>query len=313
MKSPCQLLPAVALFLAFAHPAVTAWAARPANRVPQQPAIPAAERPTVEHFPNALAAFQKVLDISARVVAIGEYHQTTSTVAIRSSLSRFADELLPALAQAATDLVVETWVATGACGAQEKKVEKEIETTTERPPETENEIITLLRRAKAKGMEPHILVMSCKDYRFVTDKRGETDFAKMLRLTRDRLQAEVIRWLAAPPTRAGNNRRTVAIYGGALHNDLYPAAADKPYAFGPALFSKAKGDYVEVDLFVPEYIVDDQRLASEPWFRLFQQNQDAKDAVLIRRSERSFVILFPPSKDPGRLDGRPRGPGSTSP
>ncbi len=276
----------------------TGWAGATTERVPQVPSIPAAERPTVKHFPTALAALEEVLRTPARVLAFGEYHQTTSTTSIRSSLARFSDELLPAVAGVATDLVVETWVSTGACGAQEKKVDKAIETTTERPPETENEIVTLLKRAKASGVAPHILAMSCKDYRFVTDRKGQTDFAKMLRLTRDRLQQEVLRWLDQPSARAGLAHRTVAIYGGALHNDLYPAAEDKPYAFGPTLFAKAKGEYLEVDLFVPEYIADDKRLAQESWFPAFKANMNATDALLIRRSERSFVILVPRSKRP---------------
>jgi hypothetical protein len=294
MKSPCRRVALALLLVAFGLTSVV-LAAPAGKRVPQAVSIPAIQQPTVEHFPTAVAAFAKVLRISARIVAIGEYHQTAATTAIRSSLSRFADEILPALAQSATDLVVETWVATGACGATEAKVEREIETTTERPPETENEIVTLLKRAKAAGMAPHILAMSCKDYRYVTDKQGNTDFARMLKLTRDRLQAEVVRWLHEPSGRPDSSNRTVAIYGGALHNDLYPAAADRAYAFGRALFAKAAGEYLEIDLLVPEYIADDRRLAGEPWFRLFKENSNTKDALLIRRSERSFVILFPPS------------------
>jgi len=147
-------------------------------------------------------------------------------------------------------------------------------------------------------MAPHILTLSCKDYRYVTDKHGETDFAKMLKLTRQRLQDEVVRWLNVPLGRTGRESRTVAIYGGALHNDLNPAPSDRAYAFGRSLFAKAKGQYLEIDLFVPEYIVDDRLLASEPWFRLFKQSLGAKDALLIRRSERSFVILFPQSAGP---------------
>ena len=295
MKSRSQTCNAAVLMLVTLGLTGAVSAAPAEKRVAQAFSIPAVEKPTVEHFPTVVAAFEEVLRVPARVVAVGEYHQTTSTAAIRSSLSRFADEILPALARSATDLVVETWIATGACGEKETKVEREIEATTLRPPETENEIVTLLKRAKAAGMAPHILSMSCKDYRYVTDKQGNTDFARMLKLTRDRLQAEVVRWLHEPSARPESIGRTVAIYGGALHNDLHPAAADKAYAFGRALFAKAKGEYLEIDLVVPEYIVNDRRLSSEPWFRLFKESSNAGDALLIRRSERSFVILFPPS------------------
>jgi len=296
MKSPCQTRGALALLSISLGLAAAGSAAPAAKRSLQVLTTRAAEQPTVEHFPTALAAVEQVLRTPARVLAFGEYHQTTSTAAIRSSLSRFADEILPALARSATDLVVETWVSTGACGVKEAKVNREVQTTTQRPAETENEIVTLLKRAQAAGIEPHILAMSCKDYRYVTDQRGRTDFVRMLRLTRQHLQAEVMRCLAKPPTQAGQAHRVVAIYGGALHNDLHPSASDKPYAFGPTLSAKAEGQYLEVDLFVPEYIASDRRLAGEPWFRLFLQHRGAQDALLIRRSERSFVILFPPSR-----------------
>ena len=253
--------------------------------------MPAQERPAVTHFATAAQALAQVLATPAQVVAIGEYHQTMVTTKIPSSLLRFTDELLPLVARQATDLVVETWVTDGGCGKQETKVVEEVQTTIERPPETENEIVTLLKRAKAAGIAPHILTMSCKDYRQVTGKDGETDFAKMLSLTRERLQGAVGRWLAAPGS--GKGARTVAVYGGALHNDLYPAPGDRPFAFGRSLFAKTKGQYLEVDLFVPEYILGDKHMAAEPWFVAFKAGIQAGDTLLIRRSPRSYIIVFP--------------------
>lgn len=264
-------------------------AAKPAPRA----AVPAQERPAITHFATAALALEEVLATPAQVVAFGEFHQTTATTKIPSSLLRFTDELLPLVAKLATDLVVETWVADGGCGKQESKVVEEVQTTTRRPPETEHEIVTLLKRAKAAGIAPHVLSMSCKDYRQVTGKDGKTDFAKMLTLTRDRLQGEVGRWLAAPPPAASERGRKVAVYGGALHNDLYPAPGDRPFAFGRSLFAKAKGQYLEVDLFVPEYIVGDKRMATLPWFAGFKSAIKAGDALLIRRGPRSYIIVFP--------------------
>jgi hypothetical protein len=257
------------------------------------PTVPAQERPAVTHFATAAQALEQVLATPAQVVAFGEYHQTMAATRIPSSLLRFTDELLPLVARQATDLVVETWVTDGGCGKQETKVVEEAQTTTERPPETENEIVTLLKRAKAAGIAPHILTMSCKDYRQVTGKDGETDFAKMLTLTRDRLQSEVSHWLAAPRPVAGERARKVVVYGGALHNDLYPAPGDRPFAFGRSLFAKAEGQYLEVDLYVPEYILGDKRMAAEPWFAAFKAGIEAGDALLIRRSQRSYIIVFP--------------------
>jgi hypothetical protein len=260
----------------------------------QVPTTSSAGQPKVEHFPTALAAFEEILRTPTRVLALGEYHQTTSTIAIRSALARFTDEILPTLARLASHLVVETWVSTGACGAKETRVDRDVEATTERPPETESEIVTLLKRAKASGIEPHILTMSCKDYRYLTAPRGDTDFVRLLKLTRQRLQSEVTWWLAQ--AREAHSHPMVAVYGGALHNDLHPLPSERRYSYGPALSSAVKGQYVEVDLLVPEYVATDRRLAKEPWFHLIEQRQSAADTLLIQRGERSFTILFPPSK-----------------
>jgi len=281
---------ALCVVLEMSRPALVASAAtKPASR----PTVPAQQRLAIEHFASATQALERVLATPAQVVAFGEYHQTTETTKVPSSLLRFTDELLPLVAKVATDLVVETWVADGRCGKREDRVVEEVQTTTERPRETESEIFTLLKRAQAAGVVPHILTMSCKDYRSVTAKDGGTDFVKMLTLTRERLQSEVSRWLFAPRSADGKGARMVAVYGGALHNDLYPALRDKPFAFGRALFAKSKGQYLEVDLYVPEYILGDERLTAEPWFAAFKAGIEAGDALLIRRSERSYIIVFP--------------------
>jgi len=284
---------AVCIGIGMSSPSLSVSAAtKPASR----PTVPVQGRLAIEHFATAARALEQVLATPTQVVAFGEYHQTTETTKIHSSLLRFTAELLPLVAKLATDLVVETWVADGRCGKQESKVVEEVQTTTERPPETENEIVTLLKRAQAEGVSPHILTMTCKDYQSVTNKDGETDFVKMLTLTRARLQSEVWRWLRAPRSSTSKGSRMVAVYGGALHNDLYPSPSDKPFAFGRALFAKAKGQYLEVDLFVPEYILADKRMAGEPWFAAFKGGIKVGDALLIRRSERSYIIVFPLAK-----------------
>jgi len=292
------------IFLLVVGMSSPSMAAARATQVGPRPTLE--QPPTVEHFATTAEALKQVLAIPARVVAFGEYHQTTQTAEIRSSLARFTAELLPQVAKLSTDLVVETWVADGRCGKQEDKVVAEVQTTTERPPETESEIVTLLKRAQAAGVAPHILKMSCKDYASVTTKDGDTDFIKMLTLTRQRLQGEVSRYLSASLPADGKGARIVAVYGGALHNDLYPAPSHRFFTFGPTLFAKTKGQYLEVDLFVPEYILTDKRMATEPWFASFKVGVKAGDAMLIRRSERSYIIVFP-------LTAHPAPPSSSAP
>ena len=62
----------------------------------------------------------------------------------------------------------------------EEKAIKEVEEVTERPAETENETVKLLKDAKARGVQPHILDVKCEDYEALFDEKGEMDFLKML-------------------------------------------------------------------------------------------------------------------------------------
>ena len=55
-------------------------------------------------------------------------------------------------------------MTTGRCGAAERAVIDDVQNTTERPAETENEIETLLRTAAAGGIAPRILLIACTDY-----------------------------------------------------------------------------------------------------------------------------------------------------
>ena len=52
--------------------------------------------------------------------------------------------------------------------------------TIQRPEATEDELVTLLKRSKAAGVQPHILTLSCKEYRDIQPKDGEIDYVKLL-------------------------------------------------------------------------------------------------------------------------------------
>jgi len=119
MKSPRRTHDSLTILSVLLGLATGASAAPATKHGQEVPTTSVAGQPQVERFSTALAAFEQILRVPARVLAFGEYHQTHSTVDIRSALARFTDEILPALAGSATDLVVETWVSTGACGAKE--------------------------------------------------------------------------------------------------------------------------------------------------------------------------------------------------
>src|SRR5262249_44542167 len=208
--------------------------------------------PSVRTFDQPADALRELLALGPRVIGFGEYHQTNATKSVRSSLARFTDELLPLVAPGASDLVVETWI-TGDCGAKEEKVVKQVERTTERPPETESELVKLLRLAKERGVQPHILTVSCEEYQALLDDKGQVDFEKLLKLVNRLLEQQVL--ALAPRAPSG---KLVCVYGGALHNDLKPEPSLAPFTYGADVARATDGRYLEVDTFVPELIERDR-------------------------------------------------------
>jgi hypothetical protein len=256
-------------------------------RVPPPPPVVA---PAVRAYPSSADAVRALLADAGGVVAFGEIHQDTATAGTRSSLARFRDEILPVLAPRAAHLIVETWVARGACGKAETRVTEDVQTTTERPPETENEIVGLLRRAKEAGVAPHILEVTCDEYAVLAGEGGHVDYEKLLAITTRHLEAAVRQaaLLPRPP-----ERPLVLVYGGALHNDLYPQPALAAYTFAPAAYALMRGAYREIDLYVPEFAERVPSARKEPWYRVWRRAAKPGAVSVIPRSSHSAVVVFP--------------------
>ena len=255
------------------------------------PAPPPVLAPAPAVVTSAADALRAWLADAAGVVAFGEVHQDAATATTRSALARFADDILPALAPRASHLIVETWMTTGACGKAEARVTADIARTTERPKETESEIVRLLRRAKESGVQPHVLAVTCDEYASLAGGKGRrVDYDRLLKLTERHLETAIRQAVLLPRTPA---RPLVLVYGGALHNDLYPARALAAYAFGPAIFALTHGDYREVDLYVPALVERLAAMRAEPWFAPWQKQARPSDTVVIPRSARSTIVVFP--------------------
>jgi hypothetical protein len=267
--------------------AAVALLARPA------PAPPPALAPAPVAAASATAAVAAAIDGAAGVVAFGEVHQDAATAGTRSALARFTDDILPAIAPRASHLIVETWMTTGACGKPEARVTEDIARTTERPKETESEIVRLLRRAKEAGVAPHVLAVTCDEYASLTRRGAKgVDYDRLLKVTERHLEIAVRQALLLPRPA---ERPLVLVYGGALHNDLYPARALAPYAFGPATFALTHGDYREVDLYVPEFVERAAGFRDEPWLAAWRDAEKAHPAAtfVIPRSASSTMVVFP--------------------
>jgi hypothetical protein len=254
------------------------------------PAPPPVLVPVAHDVTAAGEAIAAWLADATGVVAFGEVHQDAATVGTRSALARFTDDVLPALAPRASHLIVETWVADGACGAAEAHVTADVARTTERPTETESEIVRLLRRAKESGVAPHVLSVSCGEYASLSQNAGRVDYDRLLKLTERHLERAVRQAVMLP---RAPGRPLVLVYGGALHNDLYPRRALAAYAFGPAIYALTRGDYREVDLYVPELVGKLAAMRAEPWFAAWRAHARPAATVMIPRSARSTIVVLP--------------------
>jgi hypothetical protein len=242
-------------------------------------------------LPTAEAALRSIMQpehgAAPRVIGIGEHHQTQRTEAVRSALSRFAGELLPVLAGHATDLVIESWAEPAGCDAEAAQASAEVSREIQRPPATENELVTLIERARALRIRPHLLAFGCADYRALRGPDDRVDYEALLGAVTTRLRDQALAGLA-------QEGAVIALYGGALHNDLHPNPGVADFSYAAAVDEAAQGRYVEIDLLVPEYVTGKAALAREPWYPLLDR-AGPDHVVLIERAPRSYVLLLPRS------------------
>ena len=85
--------------------------------------------------------------------------------------------------------------------------------------------------------------------------------------------------------------KVVALYGGALHNDLFPLEGLEAFSYAAALQKLTGGRYAELDLYVPEYVQGDEAMRREPWYPLLRL-ADPQRVVLIERGARSYILLL---------------------
>lgn len=246
--------------------------------------------PAPRLFDSPVEALQAVLaGPTPRVIGFGEVHEISGGPRVRSSLVHFRDELLPMLAPLASDLVLETWVTQGNCGKEEQAVVGQVEETTQRPETVETDLVKLVKRTRALGVAPHILEVSCAEYRALLDDKGEVDYEKLLLAIARLLEKKVD---AIRKERGPREARAVLVYGGSVHNELDPPRELRPFSYAPSLAKKTKNSLVSVNLFVPEFLERNDYLKQQRWYAQLASVPPDKTA-LIQRGPRSFVIVFP--------------------
>jgi hypothetical protein len=245
----------------------------------------------VTSFDSESAIFKQLLDEKPRVIAFGEYHESKGGAKARSAIARFTTELLAEVAPRASDLIVETWVAAGNCGKAETQAVAKVEEHIQRPETTESEVVTLLKRGKTLGLAPHILTVTCDEYKSIQPDGGDIDYIKMLSIITVGLKRQIDAALKkSPPEKA------VLVYGGALHNDLHPRAELRDFTFGPEVRDEVGGRYLEVDLYVPEFIETDKEIVKEPWYPIYKKRAKPGKPTLVKRGAGSYIVVFPRSE-----------------
>jgi hypothetical protein len=226
------------------------------------------------------------------VLAIGEAHAPRDATA-PSSARRFADELLPALADRASDLLVELMMPPTGCADAAAEVRKKQAPVTSRQAETnQNEYLTMGKRARALGIVPDMLRPSCADMDGVSRAGDEAISASLEMIAR--LTLNQAKHLVDRDARSDADiGKMVVVYGGMLHNDLSPPAESTSYSYAPELDAHVEGRFVAIDLVVPEFIGDDSTWTSLPWRAYYDRQRLGAKSTLFRTGDRSFVLVFP--------------------
>lgn len=237
-------------------------------------------------------------------------------------MERFTADI-DVLTDGASDLIVETWVQDGKCGAEEAVVSRDVEHQLERPPVVENHLLTMINSARKRGLTPHVMTMTCADYQALvsapsqksdsqksdsqksdsqksddqkSESQSEVDFEKMLLLVKDKLAGlarKVVQYRASAsgakdPGKAG----MIVIYGGAVHNDEYPFAGLEDISYVKDVRTLVGDGYVELDLYVPEYIEGNALAQQETWYAPFVRHASGERVLVFQRGPRSYLVIL---------------------
>ena len=239
---------------------------------------PVAEIPHRELRTTAAAVAAILDDVGRpRVYAVGEYHPTRDLVGRASPIARFTDEILGLLEPRARHMVIEAWLD-ARCAAPQHGVDE------------------LVRAGADRRIATHGLPVTCIEHSAMLDARGHVDVARLLDMITEKLH-DTTRALVAQGL-------DVIVYGGALHNDLYPHWPFEDLSYAHALAGEIAGDIVEIDLVVPEIVAPIQSIRWEPWFPLLARASPDR-VTLWERGPDSYVLILPAQSEAVAAIARP--------
>jgi hypothetical protein len=252
-------------------------------------------------FDTLAAALDATLASRPLVLGVGEAHAQKGKEGVASSAKHFTDEVLPLLKGRTSDLVVElmapgrkpdgsSCVETTAAVKEQQKVVTERQATT-----NQNEYVVMGEAAKKLGIVPDLLRPSCDELAAI-QKAGDDMIPLTLetiaRLTRVKVEHLLERNRGSEVDRD----KLVVAYGGALHNDLVVPPERASWTYGPALAKTTGGRYVELDLYVADFVEDTDAWKKLPWYPHWDRDRLGGKITVYRPSEGSWVIVLPKSK-----------------
>lgn len=244
-------------------------------------------------YPDLAAAMAVVVADHPRVLGIGEIHERSDRQGGGvPTLIRFADEVLPALATRTSDLVIETWMVDPACKTGATR-SQQVETAMKRPSSTRSQISSLFGVTKANSITAHVMRLTCKDLDDVASNAGVEAEKLLAIVTRelDRVTRSAVRYR----DERQETRPLILVYGGALHNDLYPYKSTRQWSYALGVDDAVGGRYVELDLFAPEQVEDSPLYTGESWYPLVAKTGPDR-VVLVERAPHSYLVLLPRAK-----------------
>jgi hypothetical protein len=251
-------------------------------------------------FDTPRQAFEQVLTSTPRVIAVGEAHAQKAAPGVESATSRFARELLPALAPRTKGIVIELLAPDRRCEHHEEQaVAERTQPVTEPQRDTnQSEFVALGFAAKKLGLRAEPLIPTCDELDAVL--HSANDVGALLELIADITVREAFDFLDHQKPEAA-----LAIYGGLLHNDVTPRPGQEAWSFGPRIRDHAHGSYVELDLIVPELIRNEPPWTDLPWFSHYHPGLTSGQTVLYRTGPASFVLIFPRSEATAHPEATP--------
>ena len=232
------------------------------------------------------------------VLGVGEAHAPKGAT-VPSAARRFTDDLLPAIAERTSDLIVELMMPPAGCADAVAQVRREEEPVTSRHAETDaDEYVGLGSRARQLGVVPDMLRPTCADMDAI-QHASQADVIDLSLTTIARLcGAQGARLADRDALSDADSGKMVVLYGGALHNDLEPPPESARWSYAPDLAAHVRGRFAAIDLVVPEFIGLDAIWARLPWWPHYDRGRLGRKATLFRTGAQSFVLVFPAGKPP---------------